>query len=70
MGTYSVQEHMDLFGGLPERGEAYVDLDMARDVAEPVIIDETNNAAVAVGASMARAVIAAQLYAQDGTLPS
>lgn len=26
MGTYTVQEHMDLFGGMPERGEAAVDI--------------------------------------------
>ncbi len=30
MGTYSAQQHIDLFGGLPEPGEAAVDvLDLA-----------------------------------------
>lgn len=46
------------------------DEDGAQTLARSVIIDERTNAAVAVGASMARAVIAAQLYAQDGVLPS
>lgn len=34
------------------------------------IQDELNNAAVAVGANMARAVVAAELYRQTGTLPA
>jgi hypothetical protein len=33
VGTYSTQEFMDTFGGLPEPGEAYVDLDLVRDTA-------------------------------------
>lgn len=34
MGSYSVQDHIDLFGGLPDRGEAIPDLDAIRDQAE------------------------------------
>lgn len=31
MGTYTAQEHIDLFGGLPEPGEAIPDFDAIRD---------------------------------------
>lgn len=35
MGTYSWQEHVDLFGGLPEPGETYPDdPDALRDQAK------------------------------------
>lgn len=34
MGTYSTQDFIDLFGGLPERGEAYPDPDALRAAQE------------------------------------
>lgn len=35
MGTYTVGEYLELFGGLPEPGEAVVDPDELRDAAPP-----------------------------------
>lgn len=34
MGTYTTGEYLELFGGLPEPGEAAVDVDAVRDQAD------------------------------------
>ena len=41
MGTYTTQEYLDMFGGLPERGETYPDdPDILRDMEEQRDRDE------------------------------
>lgn len=41
----------------------------AQTLTRARIIDETTNPAIAAAAAMARAVLAAHLYVQDGALP-